>query len=53
MRQSVPSTPDWFGEVTVMAHYLAHLGILSANEGLCIPWVGEHLRKANAKIYTL
>jgi hypothetical protein len=28
--QSVPSTPDWFGEVTVIAHYLRHLGILSA-----------------------
>src|SRR5207237_1741285 len=27
--QSVPSTPSWFGEVTVIAHYLEHLGVLS------------------------
>ncbi len=27
--QSVPSTPSWFGEVTVIAHYLGHLGVLS------------------------
>jgi hypothetical protein len=27
--QSVPSTPDWFGEVTVIAHYLRHLGKLT------------------------
>ena len=26
--QSVPSTPSWFGEVTVIAHYLEHLGVL-------------------------
>jgi hypothetical protein len=28
--QSVPSTPSWFGEVTLIAHYLAHLGVLSS-----------------------
>ncbi|MBO0777943.1 MAG: hypothetical protein J2P37_03860 [Ktedonobacteraceae bacterium] len=27
--QSAPSTPSWFGEVTVIAHYLRHLGVLS------------------------
>ncbi|GHO90466.1 hypothetical protein KSF_005140 [Reticulibacter mediterranei] len=27
--QSVPSTPSWFGEVTVIAHYLRHLGVLA------------------------
>jgi hypothetical protein len=27
--QSVPSTPSWLGEVTVIAHYLEHLGVLS------------------------
>ncbi len=27
--QSLPSLPLWFGEVTVIAHYLAHLGMLS------------------------
>src|SRR5215468_10223082 len=26
--QSVPSTPSWFGEVAVVAHYLIHLGLL-------------------------
>src|SRR5437588_12982281 len=26
--QSVPSTPSWFGEVAVVAHYLSHLGLL-------------------------
>jgi hypothetical protein len=30
--QSVPSTPSWFGEVTVVAHYLGHLGVLSSIE---------------------
>src|SRR5713226_4140867 len=30
--QSVPSTPSWFGEVTVIAHYLGHLGVLSTAE---------------------
>ena len=30
--QSVPSTPSWFGEVTVIAQYLRHLGVLSALE---------------------
>jgi hypothetical protein len=28
--QSVPSTPSWFGEVAMIAHYLGHLGVLSA-----------------------
>jgi hypothetical protein len=27
--QSVPSTPSWFGEMTLIAHYLGHLGVLS------------------------
>ncbi|MBV9228662.1 MAG: hypothetical protein JOZ18_05045 [Chloroflexi bacterium] len=27
--QSVPSIPSWFGEVTMIAHYLEHLGVLS------------------------
>src|SRR6266700_1534203 len=27
--EAVPSTPSWFGEVTVIAHYLRHLGVLS------------------------
>jgi hypothetical protein len=27
--QSVPSIPSWFGEVTVISHYLRHLGVLS------------------------
>src|SRR2546428_11116984 len=26
--QSVPSTPQWLGEVTIIAHYLTHLGLL-------------------------
>ena len=30
--QSVLSTPSWFGEVTVIAHYLGHLGVLTAIE---------------------
>src|SRR6266700_3052870 len=30
--QSVPSTPCWFGEVTVIAHFLKHQGVLSAIE---------------------
>jgi hypothetical protein len=28
--QSVPSTPSWFGEATLIAHYLQRLGVLSA-----------------------
>src|SRR6266851_10185872 len=28
----VPSIPSWFGEVTVIAHYLGHLGVLSTAE---------------------
>jgi len=30
--QSVPSTPSWFGEVTLIAHYLKRLDVLSAIE---------------------
>ncbi len=30
--QSVPSTPPWLGEVTLVAHYLKHLGLLSVLE---------------------
>jgi hypothetical protein len=26
--QSVPSTPEWLGEVTIVAYYLTHLGLL-------------------------
>jgi len=28
--QSVPSTPSWFGEVTIRAHYLTRQGILES-----------------------
>src|SRR5947209_19691365 len=28
--QSVPSTPSWFGEVAIIAHYLTQLGLLEA-----------------------
>ncbi len=28
--QSVPALPSWFGEVTIIAHYLTHLGTLEA-----------------------
>jgi len=31
--QLVPSTPSWFGEVTLIAHYLRRIGVLSAIEG--------------------
>ncbi len=30
--QSVPSIPAWFGEITLMAHYLQHQGVLAAIE---------------------
>jgi hypothetical protein len=30
--QAVPSTPSWFGEVTLVAQYLKHLDVLSALE---------------------
>src|SRR5437660_4295179 len=30
--QSVPSIPDWFGEITLMAHYLDRQGVLAAIE---------------------
>lgn len=29
---SMPSTPSWFGEVTVIAHYLGYLGVLARVE---------------------
>src|SRR5216683_1640639 len=29
---SVPSIPAWFGEITLMAHYLHHQGVLAAIE---------------------
>ncbi len=28
--ESVPSTPSWFGEVTVLAHVLTQFGVLKA-----------------------
>jgi hypothetical protein len=31
--QSVPSTPSWFGEVVLIAHYLKQQGVLAALEG--------------------
>src|SRR6266550_6674962 len=30
--QSVPSIPDWFGEITLMAHHLQRQGVLAAIE---------------------
>ena len=30
--QSVPSTPRWFGEVTLIAHFLTRQGVLAAIE---------------------
>ncbi len=30
--QSVPSTPSWFGEVTLVAHYLRRQNVLSEIE---------------------
>src|SRR5438445_748026 len=39
--QSVPSTPSWFGEVTLIAHYLKRLGVLVAIE--------EHVRFARRR----
>src|SRR6266487_6866005 len=30
--QSIPSTPCWLGEVTVIAHFLKRLGVLTAIE---------------------
>ena len=30
--QSVPSTPDWFGEVTLISRYLQRQGVLTAIE---------------------
>ena len=39
--ESVPSTPVWFGEVAVIAHYLRHLGVLAALKSACaLPGVG-------------
>jgi hypothetical protein len=28
--QSVPSTPGWFGEITLIVHYLRQQGVLDA-----------------------
>jgi hypothetical protein len=28
--QSIPSTPSWFGEVTLLASHLQHQGVLAA-----------------------
>jgi hypothetical protein len=39
--QSVPSTPSWLGEVTLLAHYLRHQDILSTLE--------EHVRFARRR----
>ena len=39
--QSVPATPSWFGEVTVMAHYLTRLSTLAA--------IGEQVRFARRR----
>jgi hypothetical protein len=41
MPQSVPSTPAWFGEVTLLAHYLKHTKVLEA--------VAEKVRFARAR----
>ena len=30
--QSLPSTPSWFGEVVLVAHYLKRQGVLAAIE---------------------
>lgn len=30
--ESIPSTPEWFGEVTVVAHIFTQRGLLSAIE---------------------
>src|SRR5438105_15751858 len=30
--QSAPSIPSWFGEITLMAHYLRRVGVLAAIE---------------------
>src|SRR2546423_13810857 len=39
--QSVPSTPSWFGEVSVIAHFLKRQGVLAALE--------EHVRFARRR----
>jgi len=39
--QSVPSTPSWFGETAVIAHYLRRLGVLSN--------ISEHVRFARSR----
>lgn len=39
VERSVPRVSPWFGEVTVIAHYLQRLGVLSALEELmCLQW---------------
>jgi hypothetical protein len=39
--QSVPSVPSWFGEVTIVAHSLRHLGVLET--------IAEHVRFARCR----
>jgi hypothetical protein len=41
--QCVPSTPAWFGEVTLIAHYLQRQGICAAIE--------ERVRFARRRFY--
>ena len=41
---SLPSLPDWFGEVSLMAQYLRHLGMLSA--------ITERVRLARGRMGT-
>jgi hypothetical protein len=42
--QSVPSMPSWLGEVTIVAHYLTHVGLLEK--------IAEHVRFARARFGT-
>ena len=41
--QPVPSTPSWFGEVTVIASYLERLGVLKDYDLLDLPYVQARL----------
>ncbi len=40
--ESVPSTPSWLGEVAIMGHYLARLGLLEE--------MAEHVRFARQRL---
>src|SRR5713101_1125940 len=40
--QSVPSTPSWLGEATLIAHYLKRLGVLAA--------IAERVRFARRRV---